>query len=145
MVTDASQTGIGAWIGQGPADKIRPAAYYSKKLNACELRYGTPEKEILAIYKGLQHFDSKLRGITFTILTDYQAWTHFMDSKPDSDKYRRWQEYMTQFDMKIKYTKGSENYLADKLSRQDIRQLVSLSEKPSTTSLPPSTLYTHIT
>src|ERR1700753_2725300 len=96
LITDASQTGIGAWIGQGPAEAIRPAGYYSQKLNSTELDYSVPEKEMLGIYKGLQHFDSKLRGTKFTILTDHQAWTHFMKSKPDSKKYRRWQDYSIQ-------------------------------------------------
>ena len=37
LVTDASATGIGAWIGQGPSmHDIRPAAFYSRKFKNAE-------------------------------------------------------------------------------------------------------------
>ena len=57
LVTDASATGIGAWIGQGPSmHDIRPAAFYSRKFKNAENWYSVTDKELLAIIEGLEHF-----------------------------------------------------------------------------------------
>ena len=73
LITDASQVGTGAWIGQGPnRDLIKPAGFSSKKFNPAQQRYSTFDKEFLAMAQGLVSFQSQLQGSRFIILTDHK-------------------------------------------------------------------------
>ena len=79
LITDASATGIRAWIGQGPSmHDIRPAVFYSRKFKNAENWYSVTDKELLAIIEGLEHFQPQLTGTRFTILTDHKAAVHFL-------------------------------------------------------------------
>src|SRR5258706_6982072 len=47
LITDASDIGVGAWLGQGPdLESLRPARFYSRKLNPSQLNYTTKNKEL---------------------------------------------------------------------------------------------------
>ena len=72
LITDTSNIRVGAWLGQGPnLELLRPARFYSKKLNPAQLNYSIKNKELLAIIVVVRFFDLQLRGIKFTILTDH--------------------------------------------------------------------------
>jgi hypothetical protein len=71
LITDASQSGVGAWVGQGAIPEIaRPAALHSTKFNNAQSNYGTTDKEGLAIVDALAAFHHILAGAEFTIVTD---------------------------------------------------------------------------
>ena len=53
----------------------------------------------------------------FTVRTNHKAITFFKHCYPTTDRLRRWELFMQQFDFDIEYIKGTENYLADHLSR----------------------------
>jgi len=45
LITDAADTGVGAWVGQGEtADTARPAALHSRKFSNALMNYGTTDK-----------------------------------------------------------------------------------------------------
>src|SRR5258705_13385189 len=91
LVIDASASGIGTWIGQGPTlCDIRPAGFYSRKFNAAQSRYNTTDKELFTIKAGLQHFQPQLLGMKFTNLTDYKAALAFRENKDVNDQHVRW-------------------------------------------------------
>jgi hypothetical protein len=53
---------------------LRPCAFISKKNLPAECNYPIYDKELLAIIKCLQEWDSELRSVeSFKILTDYKA------------------------------------------------------------------------
>ncbi len=59
LVTDASEVGTGAFIGQGPDENnIRPAAFHSRKLQPSQQNYSVVMRELLAIVNALDHFQS---------------------------------------------------------------------------------------
>ena len=63
LVTDSSDTGVGAWVGQGEtADTARPAALHSRKFSNAQMNYGTTDKEALAIIDALAAFHHLLAG-----------------------------------------------------------------------------------
>jgi len=54
--TDACNNGIGAVLAQIIDSKELPVGYFSKHLKKSEKNYSTPEKELMAIVKGIQFF-----------------------------------------------------------------------------------------
>src|SRR5258705_4176979 len=102
LVTDASTSGIGAWIGQGPSIRdIRPAGFHSRKFNVTQSRYNTTDKELYAIVAGLQFFQPQLAGTKFTILTDHKAALAFKENKDTDDQHIRWRMLMSTFNFDI--------------------------------------------
>ena len=80
METDASEWYIGGTLIQYDQDgALRPCAYYSKKNAPAECNYEIYDKEILAIVRYLEEWDSELRSIQkFEIYTDYKNLEYFM-------------------------------------------------------------------
>jgi len=118
LITDASDTGVGAWVGQGEtADTARPAALHSRKFANAQMNYGTTDKEALAIVDAVTAFDHLLAGNGFTIVTDHQPLMYLQTSRISTKKQLRWRGYIGQFRTKIIYRPGQWNYLADALSR----------------------------
>ena len=57
LITDVSDTGVGAWVGQGEtADTTRPAALHSRKFSNAQINYEITDKEALAIIDPLTSF-----------------------------------------------------------------------------------------
>ena len=54
--TDASDTAIGGVIGMIVENKTRIIAYFNKTLNASQLNWSTPEKEMYAIVTAVEPY-----------------------------------------------------------------------------------------
>jgi len=82
LFTDASPTGTGAWIGQGPTrDAVRPAAFHSRKLTPSQSNYLTHQQETLAIIEAMEAFAPHLLHRQFTVVTDHESLTELMRQK----------------------------------------------------------------
>jgi hypothetical protein len=113
VYTDASLDGLGAALLQ----EGRPVAYYSRKLIPAERNYTTTELECLAVIDALREWRCYLEGVRFVVFTDHQPLT-FSDTKITlSRRLVRWLEELQRFSFTWKYKKGSENVVADSLSR----------------------------
>ena len=124
LTTDASETGIGAVLEQiRPNGTVEPLGFYSAKLDEREQRYPTYDRELLAIYKGLQHFRHLVEGHpNFTIYTDHQPLTYPFTKKGVSNKRYNARraahlDEITQITSNIKHISGKSNIVADMLSR----------------------------
>ena len=72
LITDAFDTGVGAWVGQGEtAESARPAALHSRKFSNAQMNYGTTDQEALAIIDHLAAFHHLLPGNEFTVVIDH--------------------------------------------------------------------------
>jgi len=72
LISDVSDTGVGAWLGQGErADTARPAALHSRKFSNAHMNHDTTDKEVLAIIDALTAFYHRQAGNEFTIVTDH--------------------------------------------------------------------------
>jgi len=118
LVCDASDIGLGYWIGQGELGSIQPCRFHSRKFSPAQLKYLTYQKQLLAIVDSLKFFEPQLRDQEFTVLTDHQPLLSFLRPRQTSRKLARWQAYMREFDLVIEHTAGKENLLADALSRK---------------------------
>jgi len=107
LITNASDTGVGAWLGQGEtADTARQAALHSRKFSNAQMNYGTRDKEALAIVDALRAFHHHLAGNEFTIVTDHQPLMYLITSRTPTKKQLRWPGYIGQFRTKIIYRAG---------------------------------------
>jgi len=78
LVCDASDIGLGSWIGQGELGSIRPYRFHYRKFSPEQGKYPTYQKELLAIVDSLKFFEAQLRDHKFTVLTDHQPLLSFL-------------------------------------------------------------------
>jgi hypothetical protein len=118
VLSDASASRVGAWYGQGPTwDTCRPTGFLSRKFTPAQMNYCTWEQELIGVLEVLLHWEDKLMGLKFTIVTDHQALTFFNETSTRSQRQMRWWEYLSRFSYEITYIKGDKNKVADSLSR----------------------------
>jgi transposase InsO family protein len=121
LETDASDFAIGAQIGQRDDEgRLRPIAFYSKKLHGAELNYPIYDKEFLAIIQAFKEFRHYLTGSKHKVkvYTDHKNIAYFATTQELSKRQLRYAEFLADFDFEIIHRKGSENGRADALSRR---------------------------
>ncbi|KAL2097351.1 hypothetical protein ACEWY4_006558 [Coilia grayii] len=117
---DASATGAGAVLLQEGSDGLdHPICYFSKKFLKHQVNYSTIEKEALALLLALQHFEVYV-GSTATpvyVYADHNPLVFLSRMKNANQSIMHSSLYLQGFNLEIKYKKGSDNILADTLSR----------------------------
>ena len=125
VIVDASDYALGAILAQTIDGQTRVNAYASRILNEREQKYSTFHREHLAMLFGCKQFKPYLVGRHFTLFTDQKSLLAL--NTKTNDNLIRIQVEMEEFlPYTIKYIKGSENVLADALSRVE---MVSKSEE----------------
>ena len=137
LTTDASDRATGAVLSFGPTwETARPVAFDSKSLKDAELNYPTHEKELLAILRGIRKWRVDLLGSPFLVYTDHKTLLNFHTQKEMSRRQARWMEELSIYDCKFVYVKGSDNSVADALSRYPQTIVSSCSDAESSASHP---------
>lgn len=117
LTTDASLTGASGVLSQGPDRGMATIiAFWSGKFNSAQQNYSVHEQELLAIVESLKRFRHLLIGFRFRIFTDHKG-LEWIASQSRSPQQVRWLEALSEFDFETLYIPGSENTLADALSR----------------------------
>lgn len=119
LLCDASDDTIGSALCHKVDGIFRPIAYYSAKMNGAQTRYPVTEKEGLAIVLSLKHFQPTIEGEKIHILTDHLPVKSLLESpsKASSNRLTRWALFLQDKIFTIEYIKGTDNILADFLSR----------------------------
>ncbi|CAN6704237.1 unnamed protein product [Malus baccata var. baccata] len=117
LMCDASNYALGAVLGQRKDKRPHVIYYASRTLNDAQLNYSTTEKELLAVVFALDKFRSYLIGTKVIVFTDHAALKYLLAKKEAKPRLIRWILLLQEFDIKIRDKKGSENVVADHLSR----------------------------
>lgn len=122
LMTDASDDGVGAVLQTKVDGKYKPLGYFSRKLSAGQRKYSTYDRELLAMYLAVQHFSPRIEGHSVTIFTDHKPLVYcFTKKASEKDLPRRIRQlmYISEYTTDIQYVSGSDNIVADTLSRLD--------------------------
>ena len=119
LFTDASDVAVGSALHKLTPNGYLPLSFYSTKLNNAQQKYSAFDKELLAIYLSIIHFRYMLEGRNFHVITDHKPLTHAFAQKFEKCSPRRLRqlEFISQFTTDLRYLKGSQNLVADALSR----------------------------
>ncbi|GFU93886.1 transposon Ty3-I Gag-Pol polyprotein [Trichonephila clavipes] len=124
--TDASNFTIGSSWMQLSNSNWEPIAFLSLKLSKTQQNWSTYDRELLAN----KYFNKKLRhmleGRKFIIYTDQKRLTYAFKQKPEkcTPRQLRHRDYISQVSTDIRYVVGTENKVADALSRVEIDAII---------------------
>jgi len=127
IMTDVSNTAVGAVLQQFVDGHWSPISYFSKALKPAETRYSTFDRELLAIYLAIKHFRYFVEGRIFYVLTDHKPLMFAIHTRYDkhSPRQARHLDFITQFTSDIRHVRGVSNSPADALSRIETNALSS--------------------
>lgn len=125
LTTDASNIAIGAVLETITDNKPKPLAFYSRTLNKAERNYSTFDRELLAIHQAIRHFRHMVEGTSFTIQTDHRPLVTALTKSSDawSPRQQRHLSAIAESGGTLTYIPGSNNPVADALSRIDINDI----------------------
>src|SRR6266581_3673885 len=120
METDASDYAISGIISIRCADEeIWPVAFRSQTLTMPELNYDTHNKELLAIFEAFRSWRHYLEGSgnPVDIVTDHKNLEYFCMTKLLTHWQARWSEFLSQFNMVVRFHPGKLGTKPDALTR----------------------------
>ena len=113
VASDASGTGLGAVLSQGG----HVVEYASRRLSRAEVNYSATDRELLAIVWAIERWRQYLLGHRFAVLTDHRPLTYLHSLKEPKGRLARWVSKLQEYDFSLFYRPGSNNVVADCLSR----------------------------
>lgn len=126
LETDASDGVVAGVLHQLQDGEWRPVGYYSETMIPAEMNYPIHDMELLAIVRSLEFWRAELIGLQttpFEIITDHKALIFFSTKRLLNRRQANWAGFLAQFHFNISYRPGSENVVADAMTREadDIR------------------------
>ena len=124
---DASPFGVGACLLQNDrSGSLRPVAFVSRSFVAPEKNYSQIEREALAIVFAVKRLHQYLYGRYFVLRTDHKPLLKIFGEKSSlpsvtAARLERWAVTLSSYQYSSQYIKGTDNVMADCLSRLPIQ------------------------
>ncbi|GFV80696.1 hypothetical protein TNCV_4618581 [Trichonephila clavipes] len=125
--TDASNFAIGSSLMQLSNSNWEPIAFLCLKLSKTQQNWSTYDRELLAIYTSIKkNLDTCLKAANLLYILIKKPLTYAFKQKPDkcTSRQLRHLDYISQFSIDIRYVVGTENKVADALSRVEIDAII---------------------
>ena len=99
--------------------ELHPIVFHSRTLNPTELNYDTHDKELLVIFEAFTIWRHYLDGSQHTIdvITDHKNLEYFATTKMLSRRQARWSEFLSVFNMVIRFCPGKLGMKPNALTR----------------------------
>ena len=133
FVTDSSNYAVGAALHQIVEGNPIPIGFFSKKLIQTQMRYSTFDRELLAVYLSVLHFRYFIEGHQVLLLTDHKPLRGAFYSLNPAKSGRQQPQLvtLTEFISDIEHVKGSQNIVADGLSRPTLAVQIDACDLPA--------------
>ena len=141
LSTDASLTHAGGTLYQKiPNGELQAVGYYSGVFSLPETRLSSRHREIIALSRGIKHFEFHLIGTRFTALVDHKSLLYLFREHYKtnlSTKLVNILVYLQNFDFDIVHCPGTSSFMAsaDYLSRHESVSLSELQERSKSDDL----------
>ena len=118
--TDASDYALAAIISTYVDGDIHPIAFHSRTFTSTELNYDVHDKELLAIFEAFQKWRHYLEGTPnpVDVVTDHKNLEYFTTTKLLTRRQARWSEFLSQFNLVIRFRPGKLGTKPDALTRR---------------------------
>ena len=120
--TDASDYAVAAILSLriNETNELHPVTFYSRTLHAAELNYDVHDKELLAIFEAFKNWRHYLEGsgTPIDVITDHKNLEYFSTTKILTHRQVRWSEYLSSFNLTIRYRPGRLGVKPDALTRR---------------------------
>ena len=135
VFADSSKLQAGSFWAQDHGRGWQPGAFESHKLSPAELNYSVRDKELLAIVQACRRWRHLLHGRPVQVFTDHESLEKLLGgSEQVEGRVARQLEFLSQFDLRIRYIKEKDQLIADALSRLPSSALQRVSAGVSTTA-----------
>jgi len=107
--TDASDYALAAILSIMTKDnEIHPIAFHSQMFSTPELNYDVHDKELLVIFEAFRSWQHYLEGSAspIDVVTDHKNLEYFSTTKVLTRQQARWSEYLSQFNLIIRFRPG---------------------------------------
>jgi len=119
--TDASDYALAAILSLVSPDdgEIHPVAFHSRTFTRPELNYDVHDKELLAIFEAFKIWRHYLEGsgTPIDVVTDHKNLEYFATTKLLTRRQVRRSEYLSQFNLIIRFCPGRLGAKPDSLTR----------------------------
>ena len=107
---DVADVGVSGLLNQVIDGEVKPLGFFSRTLNKTQRNYSTFDRELLAIFFTIKHFEYCLDSRDFCVLSDHKLLATALTASLEeaSGRRARQAQYISRFTSDIRYKGGGQ-------------------------------------